>query len=547
MSAANSPDPTLPAVTGVRSPTGGLLTDALWLAFLYALLALFGIALVRQQANNIADLWFCNAVAVAFLLTSPNRRWPALLAAAALGNLLANLLGGHSLPLSVAFLPPNGLEILVAAVLLRFCGVHTRGLRSPGVMLQLLVFGAVVPQLLGATFGAAVVGQLMNGADYSSVWLRWLEGSSLGAVSVLALAVYLRQVPVHVLRSEFADWRIPVLAAIAVAVAWGALAKVPFPFVHLAIPLLVAATLLRMGPSLFLTLMVSLTVALCLAFGVFVRPWVSASSLEVHVYLAYGAALIPAQLLAAAVAQMRDTQERLAIATEDLRRANAGLEQFVRIASHDLREPLNTIVQFSDLVAKDHAKSLPAEAQNWLRLVVQAGRRMRDMLDDVLHYVRMQRGLPDPGQPVPLDGVLGGVLDSLAARVSDTGAKVSIEPLPVVLGHETLLALLFQNLISNALKYMPPGRTPEVQVLVRNEGGMAVVTVLDNGIGIAPKDLPKLFLPFSRLHLRKHYEGTGLGLALCRQIAEAHGGRIEVASTPEQGSRFTVYLPRAAG
>jgi signal transduction histidine kinase len=356
---------------------------------------------------------------------------------------------------------------------------------------------------------------------------------------------------VRVLRRELRDWRVPALALLAVGVTLISLAKVPFPFTYIALPLLLAAAVLEMGALLVVTLLVSVTIALSMALGVFVWPPVVASWHDMFVYLAYGAALVPAQLLAAAMANMRDSHQHLAVATEELRRANEGLEQFVRIASHDLREPLNTVVQFSGLIAHDHGAALPPNAQDWLTLVIRAGSRMRHMLDDVLHYVRMQRGFPDPGEAVPLDALLQDVQQTLAGRVLETGASIQVAPLPVVQGHETLLSLLFQNLLSNALKFMPEGRVPVIEVSaaqgVRSEAGMAVITVADNGIGIAAKDLPKLFQPFSRLHLRKHYDGTGLGLALCRQIAEAHGGTVVIKSELGRGTRVVVRLPLAQG
>jgi signal transduction histidine kinase len=134
------------------------------------------------------------------------------------------------------------------------------------------------------------------------------------------------------------------------------------------------------------------------------------------------------------------------------------------------------------------------------------------------------------------------VLQSLAGRIRESGANVSVESMPLVRGHASLLALLFQNLLSNAIKFMPPGRAPVVRVGVRIDAGRAEISVSDNGIGIEAADIPKLFQPFQRLHLRKHYEGTGLGLALVRQIAEAHRGSVAIHSVPGQGTRVVVRL-----
>jgi len=249
--------------------------------------------------------------------------------------------------------------------------------------------------------------------------------------------------------------------------------------------------------------------------------------------------------LAAALSDLRQSHAQLQTNAEALRVANEGLLQFVRISSHDLREPLNTIVQFVGLVEEDHGRDLPQEAQLYLNLALRAGQRMRTLLDDVVRYARLQHGETDPPQPVALDRTMAELRDVLAARLADTGAVLRIDPMPVVKGYPSLLSLLFQNLLSNALKFMPPGRAPEVSVSVRVAKGVATVTVADNGIGIAQEHVALLFQPFQRLHLRSEYEGVGLGLALSRQIAEAHGGSIQVCAQPGGGSRFSVRLPLA--
>ena len=250
--------------------------------------------------------------------------------------------------------------------------------------------------------------------------------------------------------------------------------------------------------------------------------------------------------LAAALGDLRQSHAQLQTNAEALRVANEGLLQFVRIASHDLREPLNTIVQFVGLVEEDHGRHLPQDAHLYLNLALRAGQRMRTLLDDVVRYARLQNGETEPPEPVALDRVLAELRDALAARLSDTGAVLRVDPLPVVMGHASLLSLLFQNLLSNALKFMPPGRKPEVSVSAHVANGQATITVGDNGIGIAEEHLALLFQPFQRLHLRSEYEGAGLGLALSRQIAEAHGGSIQVCTQPGRGSRFSVRLPLAS-
>lgn len=247
--------------------------------------------------------------------------------------------------------------------------------------------------------------------------------------------------------------------------------------------------------------------------------------------------------LAEALKDLRESHSQLQKTAEELQLANEGLLQFVRISSHDLREPLNTVVQFVGLVQEDHGAALPADAQHYLKLVHNAGEHMRTLLDDVVRYARLQHGETEPPTPVALAPLMAELCDALAAQLDATGAQLQIGELPRVLGHASLLSQLFQNLVSNALKFVPPGSVPRIEITAQTAGGMATISVKDNGIGISPEGQGRLFQPFARLNLRREFEGTGLGLAISRQIAEAHGGTIGVRSQPGEGSTFEVRLP----
>jgi signal transduction histidine kinase len=335
------------------------------------------------------------------------------------------------------------------------------------------------------------------------------------------------------------------------------LAHVPFPLVFLSMMLVTAAALFNVAVVSLLVLAVSLCCTVALATGLWVTPPVTAQWQEMWVYLGIAAALVPAQLLAATIAEVRAGHGELERRQAELARTNEALESFVRIASHDLREPLNTVVQFSTLIQLEAAEGRPLgrEPLAWLGHVVTAGERMRVLLDDLLRYLRAEHDLAPaagdrPAQAVlALDRVLADAAAALAARLRDTGADLRVEPLPMVMGNHTALVLLFQNLLSNALKFVPPGRTPQVRVRAAppadEADGLVRIEVHDNGIGIAESELPRLFKPFVRLVPRRHYDGTGLGLALARDIAVHHGGDIAVRSQPGQGSVFVVQL-RAA-
>jgi two-component system, sensor histidine kinase and response regulator len=168
---------------------------------------------------------------------------------------------------------------------------------------------------------------------------------------------------------------------------------------------------------------------------------------------------------------------------------------------------------------------------------------MRKLLDDVLSFERLEGGADIELRRVPLDAVFASVLAALEARISHSGARVEVAaPLPVVMGQESLLVLLFQNLVSNGIKFTEAGQQPQVSVGWRGQGDLVVVTVADRGIGIAAGDQRELFVPFKRLHTRRTYDGTGLGLAISRRITDAMGGSIRLESQPGEGTQVHVSL-----
>lgn len=249
--------------------------------------------------------------------------------------------------------------------------------------------------------------------------------------------------------------------------------------------------------------------------------------------------------LAAALAELRESHAELQATADRLGEANQSLLQFVRIASHDLREPLNTIDQFSGLLQEDLADQLPNQAQNYLRLVRRACSRMRTLLNDVVAYARLEVGSEEQLLPVELNGLFQELRDALAARIADTGATVNIGALPTVAGQASLLSLVFQNLLGNSLKFVPKDRRPEIDVFVQTRDGQHVISVRDNGIGIPPEHHAAIFQPFVRMNRRQDYEGSGLGLAISHRIVQAHGGTLRVVSEPSQrpGAEFQVVLP----
>lgn len=225
----------------------------------------------------------------------------------------------------------------------------------------------------------------------------------------------------------------------------------------------------------------------------------------------------------------------------DLARSNSDLEQFAYAASHDLQEPLRTITAYLGLVKDRYAGDLDDTAQEFIDFAVDGAERMGTLINDLLEYSRVNVQ-ERPLESVSCDDALNTALRSLNQAIERNGAVVKTSPLPVITGDESQLHRLFQNLLSNALKFRGD-RNPVIQVWAELQGEEWVFSVQDNGIGIAPEFQEKVFGMFSRLHSRSQYEGTGVGLALCSKIAQRHGGRIWVESDVGKGATFRFNIP----
>lgn len=249
--------------------------------------------------------------------------------------------------------------------------------------------------------------------------------------------------------------------------------------------------------------------------------------------------------LAAALTDLRESHAALQKTATELAEANQSLLQFVRIASHDLREPLNTIDQFSGLIEEDFGEQLPGPEKNYLRLVRRASARMRTLLDDVVDYARLEVDSSRQLVPVSLNALIDELRDALAGRIAETHASLVVGRLPTVAGQPNLLALVFQNLLDNSLKFVTKGRPPEIEVSATEAEGQGVILFRDNGISIALEDQAKIFDPFVRLNRKQDFDGTGLGLTIACRIVEAHGGSLRVVAGPaaKTGTTFQLVLP----
>ncbi|WP_237051422.1 PAS domain S-box protein [Magnetospirillum sp. ME-1] len=226
--------------------------------------------------------------------------------------------------------------------------------------------------------------------------------------------------------------------------------------------------------------------------------------------------------------------------------SNKELEQFAYVTSHDLQEPLRMIAGYAQLIERRYRGRLDADADEFIDFLVDGAKRMQAMIHDLLEYSRVER-LGGAFSEFPMTDVLEDVRSNLGVALAEAGGRLEVGPMPTIVADRSQVLRLLQNLIGNALKYRAPDRPPEVAVSAEERPDEWLFMVRDNGIGIDPAYFDRIFLVFQRLHTREHYDGTGIGLAICKKIVERHGGRIRVESSPGSGSAFIFTLRKTLG
>ncbi len=266
------------------------------------------------------------------------------------------------------------------------------------------------------------------------------------------------------------------------------------------------------------------------ARGDFERPVAGSGAREV-VDLGEDVETMRARIVAE-LAALRDAES-------DLRRSNAELEQFAYVASHDLQEPLRKVASFCQLLQQRYGGQLDDRADQYIGFAVDGARRMQDLINDLLAFSRVGR-MENPHTEVDCDALVARVRVDLARAIEESDAVIETGPLPTVRGDAGLLRLVFQNLFANAIKFRAEA-APVVEIDVEREDSFWRFRVSDNGIGIDPEYEERIFVLFQRLHPRTQYEGTGIGLAMCRKIVEYHGGRMWL-DTGHTGAGSTFYF-----
>ncbi len=241
------------------------------------------------------------------------------------------------------------------------------------------------------------------------------------------------------------------------------------------------------------------------------------------------------------VTELKDAEAKLSALNEELRRSNHDLGQFAYVVSHDLQSPLRHVLSYAELLQRDMAGQLPADAQEYLQTVLDAAGRMRQFIQDLLSYAQ-SGNVARPREDVDTSGVVQLCESNSRLLLNETGGQISSSGLPVVKGDSLELMQVFSNLINNALKYRSE-QPPQIAISSQDSEGYWKFAVADNGIGIDPRYAERIFGVFKRLH-GPEYPGTGIGLAICKKIVERNGGRIWVESQPGQGATFYFTWPK---
>ncbi|MEL6851403.1 MAG: ATP-binding protein, partial [Bacteroidota bacterium] len=238
-----------------------------------------------------------------------------------------------------------------------------------------------------------------------------------------------------------------------------------------------------------------------------------------------------------------EKSREIEVTNQELSQSNRELKEFTHAVSHDLKQPLRTIGSFASLMVQRYHRQLDEEGDHYLNFITQGVQHMHLLLSDLQTYAYIGRANVEPA-PVNLNHILEEVKANLHQQIEERGAVIKANPLPSLMGHQTSLYQLFQNLISNAIKFQIQGVTPKISIRVMDEENYLRVEVVDNGIGIPDAFKARIFRAFQRLHNQSDYPGTGIGLAICHKVMLQLGGKIDVQSELGKGSKFRLWFPK---
>jgi signal transduction histidine kinase len=532
----------------------------LGLAGVYLCAGLLGLRLALGHPSASA-VWPPTGLALAATLAFGSRLAPGVF----LGAFLVNLSTPGTLVTATGIAAGNTLEALLGAGLLKYVVGDLRLLfqNTRGALAYILLTALLAP-MVSATLGVGTL--MLSGYAESSnaalIWLTWWLGDASSALLIppLLYAWRDRGSPSWT-RSRALEGAALLVSLVAVSLVifggWFPGATKTYPLTFLTLPFLVWAAS-RFHPQGASTAVFVLTIVAIQGTLRGYGPY-SVSDPEVGLVLLQGfiatlatTALVVSALVserARAQAAVRDLnatlERRVEERTAELQEALRELEGLSYTLAHDLRSPLRAMTGFSEILADQFAPALGGAGRDYTRRIVQGARRMDILIRDLLAYGRLTREelvLED----VDPEAVLAEVLGDLAAEIRERRAQVDVlGPLPRLRGHRGMFAQAASNLISNAIKFVPPGVEPRVTIRAERRMSRVRLWVEDNGIGIDPRYHAVIFGIFQRLHTATAYAGTGIGLAIVRKVMERMGGAVGVVSEPGRGSRFWIELPEA--
>jgi len=502
------------------------------------------LAIVNASASAV---WTPTGISLAALLVLGHRVWPGIL----LGAFLVNITTTGGVLTSIGIAAGNTLEALAGAwLVIRFANGR-RAFDRPQDFFKFVILAGILSTAVSATLGVTSVclGGFARWADFHSIWLTWWLGDMGGALIVAPPLILWGVNP----RPGWGRWQVlegslllGLIGLVGASVfAQGLIPSLSSdPLSFLCIPFLVWTAFRfdqRLTATAALVLSGIATWGTLRGTGPFVRDNPNDSLLLLQAFMVV--TVLMALSLAAAVAEYRRAHEALEVQAAELGRSNADLEQFAYAASHDLKEPLRAVTSFVQLLARRYKGRLDNDADEFIQYAVDGTSRMATMVEDLLEYSRAGRP-GEPFQPTDCGEALARAIANLSVAIKESGAVITSDDLPVVSGDPLQFALVFQNLIGNAIKFRGEA-PPRVHVSALREGRRWLFAVRDNGIGIDPEHRERIFTLFQRLHGRDRYPGSGIGLAICKKIVERHGGTIRVSSSPGKGSTFYFALPFA--
>jgi signal transduction histidine kinase len=534
------------ALATARDPRDWLLVLVIAAAYVITGKLGFTLAFVVEQVTAV---WPPTGISLAALLLLGLRVWPGVALGAFFVNVFTDVPPAGALGIATG----NTLEAVIGWYLLRRSGFGN-GLERLSDVFKLLAIGAVLSAIVSATVGTASLcfSGLTNWSAYAHTWLTWWVGDGIAALVVTPLILAWATAPRRSFQTRTLAEAAVLLSAVtlaAVVVFYGefgeAVSRNPF----IIFPFLIWAPI-RFGQQGATTLSLLVSGIAITATVQGSGPFVVASAHESLLLLQafMGVQAVTAMVLAAVLLERKHAEAMLSNLARELQRSNRELEEFARIASHDLQEPLRKIQAFGDRLVTMLGAGLSEHGRDYLARMQAAAKRMSTLINDLLTYSRVTTKA-QPFVQVDLGRIAREVLSDLETRIEETGGRVALGDLPMIEADPLQMRQLLQNLIGNALKFHRKDIPPVVTV-AGEPGGYAQtvqLSITDNGIGFDMKYLDRIFDVFQRLHGRTEYDGTGLGLAVCRKLVERHGGTITATSAPEQGATFIVTLPIKQG